>query len=507
MSIPASQIVNINPGVIGGGGNSLAMNGLFLTQNTQMSTGTVLSFASPAAVSKFFGAASAETAAATIYFAGYNNSTIKPGAILFAPFNLAARDAFLQSGSLAGLTLAQLQALTGTLIITMNGTLETSAAINFAGVASFTAAAALIQAGFTAPGFTVAWSAVFSAFVFTDTTAGATSTLSFATGTLATALALTSATGALLSQGAAADTPATAMANAVAVSQNWVSFTTLWEPVLTDKENFSLWSGAQNDRYLYIAWDSDVNASVQGNTTCFAAVALAASYNGVTAISGDPALATSQGVTLASLVSTVAYFVAGAIASINFKATNGRVTLAFLASSVVAPTCSNQQTSINLAANGYNFYGSYATANQGFVFLFNGQMFGAFAWINSYVNQIYMNSQFQLAMLNLETQIGSIPFTASGYGLIRAALLTVITPMLAFGAIRAGVTLSAAQIAIVNQAAGVDAATQIQNLGYYLQILDPGATVRAAHGSPLVNFWYADGDDVQMISMSSTAIL
>lgn len=507
MTIPAKRIVAINPGVISAGGNSLAMNGLLLTENVAMPTASVFNFGSVAAVAGFFGPGSAEAAQAAIYFAGYSNSTVKPGGMLFAPFNVAARSAFLQSGSLAGISLAQLDALTGTIILTVNGTVETSSTITLTGAASFTAAAALIQAAFTSPLFAVSWNPVASAFVFTSTLTGATATISFATGTLAAGLNLTSATGAFLSQGAVVDTPATAMANAVAQSQNWATFTTLWEPTITDKENFAVWSNGQNDRFLYVAWDSDVNASVQGNTTCFGAVATVVAYDGVAAVSGDPALAVSTGTTLAALSLNLATFVLGAVASINFAGVNGRTTLDFLASGSISPTCTSDQIYLNLLANGYSMYGAFATANQNFIFLTNGQMFGRWKWINSYVQQIYLNSQFQLALMTLLTQIGSVPYTPAGFGLIRNTLQDPINAAIAFGTIRPGVTLSAAQIAAVNQASGVNAASVIQTQGSYLQILDPGAQARTNRQSPIVNFWYSDGEDVQQITMASIDIL
>ena len=45
MTIPASQIVSVTPGVLSPGGLGLVMNGLVLTQNLLMPTGTVLQFA------------------------------------------------------------------------------------------------------------------------------------------------------------------------------------------------------------------------------------------------------------------------------------------------------------------------------------------------------------------------------------------------------------------------------------------------------------------------------
>ena len=60
MSIPASAIVQVNPGVINAGGQALALNGLILTANTAIPIGSVQPFASSTAVSAFFGASSTE---------------------------------------------------------------------------------------------------------------------------------------------------------------------------------------------------------------------------------------------------------------------------------------------------------------------------------------------------------------------------------------------------------------------------------------------------------------
>lgn len=508
MTIPASYIVGATPGVLTAGGNALVMNGLFLTENLAMPTGTVLNFANLVAVGNFFGTGSAEYAEALIYFAGFTNSSLKPGGMLFAPYNLAARAGFLQGGSLAALSLTQLQALTGTLTITFAGTPLTSSSLNLSSDSSFSAAAATIQAGFTSPPFAVTWNAAASAFVFTSTATGAAETIIFATGTIATGLALTQATGALLSQGTVLDTPASAMSNAYAISQNWASMVTLFEPAIAVKEAFAAWFDAQNDQFLYLAWDSDVNASVQGNTTCFGYVAGQAGYNSVAAFSGDPALATATNTTLAALALNLAVFAAGAIASINFGQRNGRTTLAFLSSSQILPTCANLQIAINLKANGYNYYGAFATANQGFNFLYNGQMFGPFVSMVRYVNQIYLNSQLSLANMTLLTSIGSLAYNPDGYGSIRNTLTGgPIKAALNFGSIRTNVALSATQVSTLNLAAGVNAASAVSTQGYYLQILDPGATARQNGLSPIVNLWYTDGGDVLQITLASIDIL
>jgi len=493
MAIPASDIVAVNPGVLGTGGNPLALNGVILSQSLLLPTGGVQSFASPDAVKAFFGASSSEYALSQIYFLGYDNSTLKPGLLYFAPYVAADRAAWLQSGSLAAMTLAQLQALTGVLTMTVDGVAFTSSSINLSAATSFSNAASIITAAFTGVGKpTCTWNAVNSTFAFTSSTVGALSTITYATGTLSAGLLLTAATGAILSQGDVADTPATAMDNVKANTQNWVDFMTMWEPLIADKENFAIWTNAQNQRFAYICWDTDAQAIVNGSTTCFGAVAKSLAYDGVVVVYNTANLAA---------------FALGAVASIDFSRRNGRITAAFKSQSGFTPTVTDQQISVNLLANGYSYYGTYATANSQFNFLYNGQMSGKWKWLDTFIDQVYMNSQFQLALLSLLTSVGSIPYNQDGYSLIRAAMMDPINQMLNFGGIRAGITLSAAQIAQVNQAAGLDVATTIAQQGYYLQILDPGAQVRGNRGTPVINFWYTDGGAVQKITVASIDIM
>ena len=97
MTIPASDIVVVNPGVVGSGGNPLALNGVILSKSAYLPTNGVQTFASADAVNNFFGPASDEYALAQIYFLGFDNSTIKPGTLFFAPFVDTARAAWLKS--------------------------------------------------------------------------------------------------------------------------------------------------------------------------------------------------------------------------------------------------------------------------------------------------------------------------------------------------------------------------------------------------------------------------
>jgi hypothetical protein len=584
-SIPASALADVIPGVLGAGGNPLSLNSVYLTNDPSIPIGTVQPFASATDVSDWFGPNAAETVLANVYFAGFINCTVLPGTLYFAQYNTANVPAYLRGGSVASLTLAQLNALSGTLTVTIDGTQAVSAAINLSGATSFTNAATLIQAGLQTVGNvfvgtasqlagvvtiastvsgelhigdvltgagvdgpatilsfgtytvlagtgtvnvstsatvttgaadvtilpTVTYDTLRDAFVITSPVTGVNSTIGFATvGALATGLNLTAVAGAVTSQGAAAVTPAALMAIVVSQTQNWCTFLTVSEQTLANKEAFAAWCqtpGALN-RYLYVAQDSDNSPTTNPNATgSFGNIVNAANDTGVMPvydISGS---------------GVIAAFQTAIAASINFNQQNGRTVAAFRGQAGLVAQVTDQTVYNNLVANGYNCYASFATANQKFTQNQPGQISGLFRWFDTFINQVYLNSQFQLAIMNLMATVPAVPYVTRGFNLIRNALVgnaaTQNSPPtgpieqgLYFGSIVKGVSLSGTQSAALNSATGDSGATAtIQNTGWYLQILDPGAIVRGGRGSPTINFWYTDGGSIQKISMSSVDVL
>lgn len=486
MTIPVSQIVRVNPGVLSAAGSAVDLNGLILTRSSYPPIGTVPGFATASSVAAYFGPSSQEAALAAIYFAGYDNCTKTPGMLYFAQYPAANVAAYLRSASLASMTLAQLKALSGTLIITADGVQKTSTNIDLSTATSFSAAAATIA---TALGLAVTYDATVSAFVIASATTGASSTMTYATGTLADKLLLTQATGAAPSQGAVAGTPSTNMAAITKVTQNWAAFTTTWEPALAEKMAFSTWTAAQSVRYGYVGYDSDVNATQSNNTACWGY--LVQSFDGSMPIFGD---------------ATHAAFTLGFLASLDFDRLNGRSTLAFRSQSGLLASVSDATIAANLKANGYNYYGAYATAKENYIFMYPGQMSGSWDWIDSYANQIWLNANLQGAMIELLKSVGSIPYNAAGYALVEAACLDPINTAINFGAIRTGVSLSASQIAQIKNAIGSDVSSTIQSKGYYLQISNATAAVRVARSSPPMTLYYADGGSIQALTLASIEI-
>jgi hypothetical protein len=359
----------------------------------------------------------------------------------------------------------------------------------------------------TAPAVT--YDSISGGFVITSGITGVPSTSAFATGTLSPTLLLTSATGATLSQGAAATTPAAFMAALAASTHDWATFMTTFDPDggtgNTQKLAFSAWTGLQNNRFAYVGWDTDVTPTTADPATGSWAYLLGQSNTSGTWPEWVPSLA--EGVNKAAAV-------CGSVASIDFGRTNGRITFAFRSQSGLVADVTNQTIAHNLGGNpqttgdrgnGYNFYGAYATANKNFIFFNRGFVSGPFKWFDSYVNQIQLNNALQLAIVQLFVAVGSIPYNRNGYVMVDKACGDPIKAALNFGTIRTGVTLSDAQIAEINNAvpAGIDAATAVENFGYYLLIQDANPTVRAARASPPCTLFYSDGQSIQSINLAS----
>ena len=487
-SISMRSLVNSIPQVLGAGGNAIDVIGLVLTPNPRLPAGFILNTTSVTDVINYFGAASAEAQAAPYYFNGYNGEDRLPGSLLWLQYNTTPMGAYVRGASLAGLPLATLQSYTGTMSLTVDGVVKSAASpVNLAAATSPSNAATIIG---TALGVPVTYDAIANAFVISSTTTGSTSTVTFATGTLANLLGLTSAAGAVLSQGTPAMTPATIMAQALTLDQDWATFTYLVEPSLADKLSFAQWTNNQQNQFGFIAWDSDGQARVQGSTTCFGYQLGLPAYSGTSPVD---CLAT-------------ALMIMGTAASIDFAALNGRVNFMFRSQSGLTPTVTDNLTAAALLANGYNFYGQYSLRNQQFNFLRPGSVSGPFAWLDSFINQLWLNANLILALAQLVTTVKSIPYNADGDALIEAAILDVVRAAVNFGAIRANVPLSAAEAAEVNLAAGVAIDGVLSTRGWYIQILVASPSVRGVRGSPPCKFWYTDGGSVQSINLVAVEV-
>lgn len=344
---------------------------------------------------------------------------------------------------------------------------------------------------------TVTYDSQTQAFQITSGETGEASDVSFASSygsgqDLSTLLNLTEQLGAVQSVGTDGKSLTDTMANVLKYARDWVSFSSIFELVYAEKIELAQWCASWDTRFLYVMWDTDNAARVNGNTT-------SAGYqiNNVLELDGTCCVYNSL---------DIAASVMGAVACLNFDQTNGRTTLAYRQFEGVSISCDDDEDYDALVANGYNCYADFATAANNFRFFQNGQVSGRFEWADSYLNAIAMKDSLQLNILNLLTAVRSLPYNEDGFSSIRTACLDTINKFLDFGAIRTGVSLSQTQRVQLLQEVGKDISQTLETAGWYMQISDPGSIVRGQRGTPDCYFYYMDGGSIQRIVMPATCV-
>lgn len=482
-SIPASEIVNVNPSVLSAGGSAMALNAALISDSVKF---VAKSYSNPDAVGNDYGTTSDKYKFAQIYFAGFKGSTVKPSALFIAKYAATDSKARLTGASLRSMSLEQLKLVNGEVNVTIDGVLKTGT-VNLLAATSFSNAATLIATTLTAA---VTFDTQLQSFVIESGTTGATSSISFASGAGAEALALTELTGAQLDNVTVVDTATTAMKRLTGYTLNFSTPVVETSTALNDtvQKEIAKWVSLQNHRYWMVKYGEEPTALIPNNTTNFAGWIAENNVADVTCIYG----------TLEH-----AALCAGYAASLNFSEFNGRTTMDFRSASALAPSVTDVDDASALESNGYAYYGAFATANDRFIFLRNSIVSGEFKWADAYLNQIYLNSQLQLSQITGLIANKSIPYNDIGKSKVRASAQDPINEMLDFGGIQTGVILSEQQKSVINNEAGVDAATVIFNQGYYLMIRNATPQVRAARGSFPIKLWYTDGGSVHSINIAS----
>jgi hypothetical protein len=110
--------------------NPYALDRLFLAQGQSQPFDSVLSFNSVTAVENYYGVSTEEATLAQDFFAGYTGTSAN---MLFTRLPVLSARAHLVGGNVSNLSLAQLQAINGTISVTSQG-YNYSASINLSGV-------------------------------------------------------------------------------------------------------------------------------------------------------------------------------------------------------------------------------------------------------------------------------------------------------------------------------------------------------------------------------------
>lgn len=566
-SISASIIVNVQPSVISAAGSALALNGLILTNGLRTPIGTVPSFPTATAVGNYYGFTSTEYNLAVVYFGGFVNSNLKPGALYFAQYPWTGPvAAFLRGSSLASVTLAQLQAFAGTLTVTINGTPVTSSAISLAAATSFSNAATIIATALGTTGATYGVTSSATTIVGTTMTVAGMTSGAIASGNVLTGTGVTA--GTTVSQ-QLTGTPGgvgtytvsisqTVSATAITAALPAVSYDSILSAFVVNSSTtgsastigygsgtiaaslgLTQASGAVLSQGAALAVPGTFMAgvlAVQTNWYSFATVfepviadkvsfsSWANSTNNTYAyslwdtnaanIGSNPTGTAVQTINTAGYSGTIITYsdinaavgAMGAVASINYNQKNGAITLMGKQFSGVTPSVYNTTSAQNLTTNGLNYYGQFANQANNFTFYENGQITGPYKFVDAHANQVQLTNALQTALLNLLTTVFSVPYNTVGYNLIAAACQAPILAAVNFGSISPGVALSPLQIAEVNNAAGLAIDGMLSTRGWYLQILPASAASRAARTTPPITLWYMYAGSVQQINLASILV-
>ena len=497
MAIPASHIVNVLPRVITGGSSDLELNGLLLTDNDIISATTlILSFPSARAVGEYFGTDSVEYGAADVYFASYNNKFTVPKAFFVARRIAEDAAAWLRGAKFTS-TLTALKAVTdGAFVISVDNTAQTVSLVDLSTATSLSDVASLITAKMNNAA-TVTYSSLTGAFTITSGTAGSTSEVGYAsapaTGTdLSALLNLTQSLGAVQSAGMDAMSESEQMTAILSKSQNWVSFTTAWETDVDEALAWAAWADASYG-WLYVPYSTSPAMVSPDSTADMASAIKSASLDHTAVVYGSLEYAA---------------FIMGVVASIAWQRVNGTITAAFKRQSGLAPWVVDEQTASVLESKNCNYFGNFATRNAEFIFLYPGSLAASdYGYIDAYINAVWFNNRLQVALMDGITSSPRTPYNQRGYTMIAAWMMDPVNAALNNAAIEPGIVLSERQKSEVMNEAGRDISSELWTQGYYIQILDPGAAVRAQRGSPVISIWYTYGGAVQKIEVASTAIL
>lgn len=502
MAIPASHIVQINPRVLQPGGTDLQINGLFLTKtDIQPISGIVMIFPSAASVGAYYGTGSPEYEYAVNYFLGYNNSFAKPRQLMIARRVSEAVPAWIRGGAYNG-TLSALKAIDdGGLKITIDGKEAALSDLDFSACNSHSDVADLIQTKIRLvdglSSVTCSYTSLFRAFVIKSGTTGENSEITFASAgesdtDLADVLNLTAAKGAIISAGAEGMDIASNMQAIRNISDNWVTFTTLYEADDDEVLGFAKWATAQGVDYLYLPWSADATLIQQG-------------------VSGIAELLKDNNVSATALqysdTPTLSVFIMGSAASIDWNRRQGAITFAFKAQDGIPANVQTEAEALTLEGKNVNYYGNFATRNDNFIFLQRGVIFGDYKFIDSYVNAVWLKNVMQVAIMSGLKQSPRVPYNEMGYTKIRAWLMDPINRAKNNGVIDAGVVLSELQKSEIAGEAGRDISGEVFTNGYVVQVEDAGAHVRVTRDSPNVSVWYTYGGSVQRVVVASTALL
>lgn len=506
MSVPLNVLIPVTGTVVNPGFTGITTAMTVLTTNQLIpsnATQSVLQFNSLALVGAYFGLNSNEYACAVNYFQSSTIASITPPFINFALYVNAATAPYTRGGS--GPVLATLQGITsGSLIVNFEGAPTTISSVNLSSETSLSDIATSIQGLLIIAGLTDAtctYNSLTNAFQISDGVNG--DTVAYCgSSSLAAAMLLEQANGAILSQGhSAALSPAVNMNNIIAITTNWTSFTNLFandtSPYAT-QIGLANWAVSQNNQYVYVLWDNEVNLTTEVNTGSVAAGLVTAGLG--TYVSNQ----ITYNVPISPWYGTVnlATFIGGMGASIAWNQLNSTISFASKTQAGLPASVTSLIAYDNVLANGFNCYAQFNSQAQSYTFTENGSIGGIYVYLDNFYNQVWLANQLQNAVANMFASNGKLPNNSAGYQILKATLDAAMQAAVFNGTAQPGNTFTGTEAATLKQQAGYDITPTLTAQGYVIQIVPVTPSQRATRTPPVTNIWYSNGGSINTLPIN-----
>ncbi len=462
MAIAFTKYVDITSGV--GGGSTVRRRDLILrlfTTNTLLATGTTAEFESADEVLAYFGSTSEEYKRAAFYFGFVSKNITAPQKIAFTRWADVATVPMIwgaKAQSLAALN----DIVAGSLVLSIGGTSHELTALNFSTAAAYADVATVLedaiqsQTGGQFTGATVTYSASRGGFnlVAGGPAGAAVISVSEADPSDGTAAAIGWGASAIMSDGAAAQSVATLLADSTEASNNFASFAFI--PSLTDDEidEAAIWNATQNVMFLFLVPASAAKAQDYYD--------LLASYPGI-------------GVTLSPLASEYPELLPGAILAATAYTRRNSVQNYMFQQAILTPGVTTTADSDTYDAIRVNYYGQTQTAGQNVSFYQRGVLMGtgtAPTDMNIYANEIWLKDAAGAAIMTLLLSLARLSANSTGRSQLLATLQGIVNEAVFNGTVSIGKDLTTTQKLYIDQITGDPVAwQQIQTIGYWLDVV------------------------------------
>lgn len=505
--ISQNRYVKIVSGV--GAAVSVAQRKLILrlvTKNTLVPPGVVLEFQDSDTITSYFGAGTEESKRGLAYFAFISKNISSPATLSFVRWVSAAiapqvvGDAFSKSlSSFTTVVAGTLQILSGTTTVNITG-------MTFAGAASLTAVAALIQTAVRASAdaaltlATVTYNTNTNQFVLTGGVVGPGSIAVVATGLATDISQITGLAtgGAVIVAGQVPDSAALAISKSAGVSNNFGSFAYVVpyaSMTLADVTEVAAWNAAQNNAYIY--------------TVPVYLTDLAAYYGALKGFSGCAINILSQ----TKINDYVEQCPSEILAATDYTQPGAAQNFMFYQFTTRNVTVSDDPTADTCDKSRGNYIGVTQSSGAQLAFYQRGILCGGpndAVDMNVYCNEMWLKSACSSTILTLFLAMPTVPADEEGAAMILGVLQPILTLAGDNGTFTTGKPLTAVQQQYITRVSGdKNAWRQVFSIGYWIDIsFSPyvNSNTGLTEWKATYKLIYSKGDAIRLVTGTDTMI-